>query len=330
MKYKNIQFIYLIFHFILYINTIHSNHIGKFSLIERSGKIITDEFLKGKIAVFSFIFTRCVTLCPLMAQRLAVMQNIIDKYEDVYLISITGDPDFDNTKVLQEFAENYGAKNRWLFLTGDKETIYSLSRDRFKLGLKKSTPQELKEGADIIMHSTKFVLVDENGYIKGYYDSQDQKSIQKLYDQLDKLVRKRNILSRLPALNTILNGLSAIFLLIGFIFIKKKIIRIHKICMLAAFFTSILFLISYMIYHYHFGNVKFQGTGLVRYIYFFVLLTHTITATIIVPLAIISIYLALKSRYDQHKKIVYITLPLWLYVSISGITIYLMLYKINV
>ncbi len=255
------------------------------------------------------------------------MQNVIEKYQNVYLISITGDPEFDNTNILQEYARNFGARDRWLFLTGDKETIYNLSINTFQLGLKKSTQEELKEGADIIMHSTKFVLVDENGIIKGYYDSKEEESIKKLYDDLYKLVKNRDIFSKLPTLNAMLNSISALLLILGFIFIKGKNITAHKTCMISAFCTSILFLTSYLVYHYKVGSVKFQGIGFYRHLYFFILVTHSILAVIIVPLAIKTIYLAWKSDFDRHKKIALITLPIWVYVSITGVMVYLFLYK---
>lgn len=310
-----------------YIYSSNLQRIGEFTLIEKDGQTITNNTLKGKICVFSFIFTRCATQCPMMSQNFAVMQNIIEKYKDVYLISITGDPEFDNTKILQEYAQNYGARNRWLFLTGDKETIYDLSINKFQLGLKKATTEEIKQGSDIIMHSTRFILVDENGIIKGNYDSREEKSIKKLHQDLDRLVKNRDVFSKLPTLNAILNSISATLLILGFIFIKRKNTKAHKIYMISAFCTSTLFLISYLIYHYRVGSVKFQGTGFIRQIYFFILLTHTILAIAIVPLAIRTVYLALKSSFDRHKKIAYITLPIWVYVSISGVVIYLLLYQ---
>lgn len=326
MKQGSIRFYYFAVLIVVYVKIYAFNYIGNFSLTERSGEKITGEMLKGKICIFNFIFTRCATYCPLMSQQFSIMQDIIGKYKNVYLISITGDPEFDNTKVLQEFANKYGAKNRWLFLTGDKETIYNLSINKFQLGLKKATPQELKEGTDIIMHSTKFILVDEKGKIRGYYDSKEQKSIQKLYEDLDKLVKKRDIILQLPTINAVLNGLSAILLLLGFISVKTSRIKLHKIFMISAFCTSILFLISYLIYHYRVGSAPFKGKEITKYIYFGILTTHSILATIIVPLSVITIFLGLKHAIKRHKKIASITLPLWLYVSISGIAVYMMLY----
>lgn len=134
-------------------------------------------------------------------------------------------------------------------------------------------------------------------------------------------------LTDLPTLNAALNSLSAIFLFFGFYFIKQKNIRAHKISMLSAFTASILFLISYLIYHANIGSKHFTGQGWVRPVYFGILLTHTVLAMVVVPLAIITLSRALKKRFAKHKKIARWTLPVWLYVSITGVIVYLMLYQ---
>jgi putative membrane protein len=133
-------------------------------------------------------------------------------------------------------------------------------------------------------------------------------------------------LKNFPLLNVTLNFASALFLIIGFLFIKKKKITYHKICMLTAFTFSVLFLISYLIYHYNVGTTKFTKHGIVRYIYFLILGSHTIFAAIVPFLAIYTIFLALKSQITKHKKIAPISLAIWLYVNLTGILIYFMLY----
>ena len=132
--------------------------------------------------------------------------------------------------------------------------------------------------------------------------------------------------SSLPALNAALNSLSAVFLLAGFIFIQSRNRNAHRTCMLAAFGCSILFLISYLIYHYQVGSVPFKGQGWIRPVYFTVLLTHTILATAVVPLALITLTRALREKYDAHRRIARWTFPIWLYVSVTGVVVYWMLY----
>ena len=132
--------------------------------------------------------------------------------------------------------------------------------------------------------------------------------------------------SDLPSLNAILNGISFIFLITGYYFIRKKKIVPHKMCMLGAFSVSILFLISYSIYHYQVGSRPFLDQGWIRYIYFGILIPHVILATVTVPMAIVTIKRAWKREFESHRRIALKTLPIWLYVSTTGVLVYLMLY----
>lgn len=132
--------------------------------------------------------------------------------------------------------------------------------------------------------------------------------------------------SSLPAWNAALNSLSAVFLLAGFLFIKSRNRSAHRACMLTAFGCSILFLISYLFYHYQVGSVPFRGQGWIRPVYFTILLTHTILATAVVPLALITLTRALRERFDAHRRIARWTFPIWLYVSVTGVVVYWMLY----
>lgn len=136
------------------------------------------------------------------------------------------------------------------------------------------------------------------------------------------------LVARLPALNALLNGTSAIFLTIGYVFIRRGKMTPHKRCMLAALAASALFLTSYVIYHLHAGSRPFPGTGMIRVIYFVILLTHVVLAAVIVPLALITATRGLRSQFGRHAAIARWTLPLWLYVSVTGVVIYLMLYQL--
>jgi len=135
-------------------------------------------------------------------------------------------------------------------------------------------------------------------------------------------------LTYLPHLNACLNGTSAILLFTGYRFIRARNIVAHRACQIAALAISILFLASYLTYHFNHGTTRFQGTGLARPIYFTILTTHTILAMVIVPLVILTFYRAFRGDFVRHRKIAKITLPLWLYVSITGVIVYLMLYQI--
>jgi uncharacterized membrane protein YozB (DUF420 family) len=133
----------------------------------------------------------------------------------------------------------------------------------------------------------------------------------------------------LPAVNATLNAISAVLLTTGYILIRQRRIALHRLCMLSAFTTSTLFLISYLVYHAHIGSHPFTRHGPIRYVYFTILITHVTLAAVIVPMALITLSRALKRRFARHKAIARWTLPLWLYVSVTGVIVYLMLYKMS-
>jgi uncharacterized membrane protein YozB (DUF420 family) len=134
--------------------------------------------------------------------------------------------------------------------------------------------------------------------------------------------------SELPSVNAALNSLSAVLLTTGYYFIKSRRIGAHRACMLSAFVCSTLFLISYLVYHYQVGSVPFKGQGWIRTVYFTILLTHTVLAAAVVPLALMTLSRALKGRFPAHRRIARWTFPVWLYVSVTGVVVYVMLYKL--
>jgi uncharacterized membrane protein YozB (DUF420 family) len=135
-------------------------------------------------------------------------------------------------------------------------------------------------------------------------------------------------LALFPTINAFLNGTSAVLLFVGHGFIKRNNMRAHKRFMISALVTSSLFLICYLYYHAHVGSVRFQGQGWYRPLYFTILLTHTVLAAAVVPLVIITLTRALRERYDRHRAVARWTYPIWMYVSVTGVVIYLMLYHI--
>jgi uncharacterized membrane protein YozB (DUF420 family) len=132
----------------------------------------------------------------------------------------------------------------------------------------------------------------------------------------------------LPHLNACLNATSGLLLVAGYRFIRRGQVTAHKTCQLSALSASILFLASYLTYHYFYGATRFVGQGIARPIYFTILTSHTILAVVIVPLVIITLRRALRKDFQRHKRIARITLPLWLYVSVTGVIVYLMLYHL--
>ncbi|MEQ1869895.1 MAG: DUF420 domain-containing protein [Vicinamibacterales bacterium] len=131
----------------------------------------------------------------------------------------------------------------------------------------------------------------------------------------------------LPAVNATLNAASGVLLLAGYVLIRARRIDEHRMCMLAAFGTSSVFLVCYLVYHAQVGSVPFQRQGFVRPLYFTILLTHVVLAAAIVPLALITLSRGLKSRFSAHRAIARWTLPIWLYVSVTGVLVYVLLYQ---
>ena len=131
----------------------------------------------------------------------------------------------------------------------------------------------------------------------------------------------------LPTLNAILNSTAAVLLLLGFVFIKQKKVAQHRACMLAAFVVSIVFLVCYVVHHLRVGSVPFKGPAALRPVYFAILIPHVLLAITVVPLALTTISRGLKGNIEKHRPLARVTLPIWLFVSVSGVVVYLMLYR---
>ena len=163
--------------------------VPEFSLIEANGTALRRTDLLGKVWVASFVFTRCGEACPLLMQHEARLQPDLPLRDDLRLVSFSVDPDFDTPKVLTEYAHTFGADpRRWLFLTGDKKQVYHLTTDGFHLAVVDAAPTKEMP----ILHSTKLVLVDRGGAIRGYYDSSDPVEMQKLIRDVRQVLAERS------------------------------------------------------------------------------------------------------------------------------------------
>ncbi len=131
----------------------------------------------------------------------------------------------------------------------------------------------------------------------------------------------------LPGVNAALNATAALLLVTGYVLIRRRRIGAHRVVMVAAFTVSVLFLISYLVYHAQVGSVRFERTGTIRTVYLGILLTHTLLAATVPVLASITLFRAWKQRFDRHRRIARWTLPIWLYVSVTGVVVYWMLYR---
>ncbi len=298
-----------------------------FTLMERSGKELSLENLKGNFWVANFIFTRCQGPCPLLTQNMKILEKELPK--ETQVVTFTVDPEYDSPQVLADYAKEFSIdRKNWYFLTGRKEKVYELIRSGFKIGV-----EENPEGKNIteqFIHSTYFVLVDGEGKIRGYFDGNDKNTLKQipLAIRVAKIQNKNPWVIKLPALNAALNLTCAFLLLIGFQLVRAKKIVLHRIVMTTAFFISSLFLTSYLTYHYYLGSVPFLHEGWIRSFYFMILISHTTLAIAVLPLALLTLNYAMKGNFIKHKKIAHWTFPIWLYVSISGVAVYYMLYQL--
>lgn len=304
--------------------------LGEFHLTERSGRQVTEADLRDRVFVTAFIFTRCPLSCPRIS---SVMKSLQGKFEgsDVRLVSITVDPDHDTPAILKEYADRFGAdRDRWWFLTGPKPDVLTLIRDRFKLGVEPTSETEQAAGAEAFSHSERLALVD-HGRVVGYFSSTDPKAVESLVEKAKKLAGKPAPawVRKLPAVNAGLNGSCVVLLALALVLIRLGYWRGHAVVMTSAVLVSALFLTCYLVYHYHVGSVPFRGTGPVRLAYFTILLSHTLLATFgVVPLVTITLLNVIRKRFDVHARIARVTFPIWMYVSITGVVIYVMLYQL--
>jgi protein SCO1/2/putative membrane protein len=303
--------------------------LGPFRLVERSGRAVTEADLADRVWVAAFVFTRCPLSCPRIS---SVMKGLQDRFAGtgVRLVSITVDPAHDTPPVLADYAARFGADpDRWWFLTGPKDDVLGLIRGRFKLGVEVNSESNQQAGAEAFSHSERLALVDR-GRVVGYYSSTDPKDVASLVAE----ARRRDRgsapawVKRLPAVNAGLNGTCALLLALGWVLIRSGAWRAHAAVMITAVAVSALFLTCYLVYHFHVGSVPFRGVGPVRLLYFTVLLSHTLLATFgVVPLVTLTLLNALRRRFDRHARIARVTFPIWMYVSVTGVVIYMMLYR---
>ena len=245
------------------------------------------------------------------------------------MASVSVDPDYDTPTVLDAYAKSLGADpDRWRFLTGEKDDVYELILKRFHLPIAEMPEDDQKQGAEAVSHSNRLVLVDRGNTVVGVFDSTDRDEIGELVAQAK---RRASWARRLPGVNAALNGTCALLLVVGWTMILARRIKAHAVCMISAVVVSAVFLACYLVYHYEVGSVAFRGVGVARTAYFTILLSHTALATFgVVPLVALTLTRAIRGQFARHAAIARVTFPIWLYVSITGVVIYWMLYRMPV
>ena len=290
-----------------------------FNLIERSGAPLAKRDLLGRVWVAEFIFTRCAGACPVMISRLYELHK---KVPEATYVSFTVDPKNDTPAALAAYAKNMSLPPEWLFATGTDDQMQDLAKNGFKLpAAPGGDPREP------IIHSDRFALVDRYGRLCGTYSTADPEALARLEAEMRRALAQPALpVAKLPAVNAALNASAFVLLLSGLAFIKAKRIGAHKACMLAALGASTVFLVSYLTAHHFLGATPFKGVGWIRPVYFAILISHTVLAALIVPLAGITLYRAFREQFDRHRAIARWTLPIWLYVSVTGVVVYFFLY----
>ena len=314
--------------------------LGSFRLVEKSGRTVTEADLADEVWIASFLFTRCPASCPKIA---GVVQGLAKgplAKASVKFVTISVDPEYDTPAVLAEYAKTRGFDpDRWWFLTGDKAEIYRLIFDRFHLTIAENPKADAAAHglapdvqAEAVAHSDRLALVDRGNRVIGVFDSNDPDALRSLIASAKRQSGlAREWVRRLPAINATLNGSCAVLLVIGWSLIRSNRWRGHALCMALAVTVSSVFLGFYLLYHYHVGSVPFRGVGLPRFAYFSILISHTILATFgVVPLVSVTLVRAIRRRFDRHARIARVTFPIWLYVSVTGVIIYLMLYQLPI
>jgi protein SCO1/2/putative membrane protein len=338
--------------------------IEDFSFTDTSGQTLTKKDLLGKPFIVAFVFTNCRGPCPNVTLQMRELQDRLKDY-DFNLVTLTVDPERDTIETLTTYGQVNGANfDRWKFLTGDQREIYGLIHRSFKMPVEEAKEEFRQPGFEII-HSTNIMLVDATGKVTGKYNAQKDDEMSKLRRDLKRIskslkgevaametsedtetnqnsktadtqVQKRQLpewAAVLPAVNAGLNGLAGVLLLVGYALIKQQRRSAHAYAMIASFVTSIIFLGCYLVYHYALHEYtgepgkRFGHSGTVLgTTYLAILVTHVVLAAAVPVLASMTLYRAWRQDWVRHRRIAVITFPIWVYVSGTGVIIYVMLY----
>jgi protein SCO1/2/putative membrane protein len=301
--------------------------VTPFELEERSGATFRPEQLHGKVWIAHFFFTTCPGPCVKTMPGMQRLQQVFAGKPDVALVSITVHSAHDTKELLQGYATSKGADpKQWLFLTGPEEHVHQVIQKSFFKAVEKD--EKPKDPDNAVTHSPELLLIDRDGNIRGYVDGQDPRAIDALIARTRELAGQKYLL---PAVNAGLNGLCTLLLVVGYVAIRRRSEPVHITCMLTALGVSAVFLASYLFFHFVVQGgqpTSFRGEGWVRGTYFAILLTHTALAIVVAPLALFTAYQGLRDRRPRHVRIARWTLPIWLYVSVTGVVVYCMLYQL--
>jgi protein SCO1/2/putative membrane protein len=320
--------------------------VKDFSLTERNGRTVTKADLLGKVWIGSFVLVRCPGgECPRVTRTMQQLQKDFASRKDVLLVTFTIDPDKYSPAELKRYVEDHDVDpDKWLFLTGSEDTIDTLMR---------SVYVRAGEGAKKVRdHALRLIVVDKKGTMRGSYiglkpTTGDPAADDEIFDKEMKHLRRQvKALSPpelpafmprdVPAFNATLNAISGCLLVLGFFCIRLRWVRLHATLMLSAIAVSALFLASYLYFHLvirggqetRFADQAPDAPASVGYLYYTILISHIILAIPTVVLAPTAAYLGLWGKILGHVRLVKWTFPIWLYVSVTGVVVYWMLYRL--
>lgn len=320
--------------------------VSDFALTERDGRIVTRDDLLGKVWIASFVLVRCPDgQCPQVTRTMKRLQDELAGRRDLLLVSFTVDPDRDDPAELTRYADAHDADPaRWLFLTGKERVIDQLMRS-FHLRAGPYQPGSKQ-------HRSSLLLVDRKGQFRGVYtglkpttgDSEadeemfetDLRKLRRHVDQLLAPELPAYLPKDFPAFNATLNALAGALVLLGYAAIRLRLVRTHATCMITALVVSAVFLTSYLFYHLvvkagqptRFSDQAPNAPTWVAYLYLLILGSHTLLAIPTAPLALFTAYQGLRGRLEGHVRLARWTLPIWVYVSLTGVVVYWMLYRL--
>jgi protein SCO1 len=297
------------------------------------GAKVTREDLRGKVWVAHFFYCTCQEGCAETTATMAKLQRAFADNDDVLLVSIHLYPQGEDAELLRRYAQSFGADpKRWLFLTGDKDTVYEVVEKSFFLSVAERA--EKKPGHEVA-HRFALMLIDQDGRIRGYVEGKDAEAANELERHITELLPwsafRASAKAILPSVNAGLNGLCAVLLIAGYVAIRRRRERTHIVFMVSALGVSLIFLTSYLFYHFVILDGRpthFRGTGWVWRVYMGILGSHTVLAALVAPLALVTAYLGWRDRRAAHRRLARWTLPIWLYVSLTGVVVYWMLYHL--
>lgn len=327
-------------------STSRFGEIPDFSFVERSGRTLTRDDLLGEPWVAALFFTSCAGPCPRLTADIRRYLQAPLADTNVRIVSISVDPANDTPEVLLRYADTYTADpERWLFVTGDEDAIHAFAMQGLRLAVQKpeasdSSVERLSERLQI-SHATRLVAVDAEARIAGYYECGGEQGLapEEVEANFALLAARVRYLddphpSRLPLINASLNAAAFLLLVCGWIAIKRGKRGLHAGLMRAAFVASAAFLACYVYYHVVVlplagGPTRYNGAGWRKPAYLTMLASHVVLAVANLPMVLRTLWLAHCEDWDRHARMARRTLPVWLYVSVTGVLVYLILYHWN-